>query len=165
VTDEKGHFRIDSLPPGRYLLGVNLTGSAPSRMPTTYFPGTFEQAEAMPIDVKLGGSVSDLRFILPDFGKERQIEVCVVDATGKGVASVRVLSVIDEINNKRATLGETLVTAGTGCVTAAGYAKVEYTIRGSTRSYTGEPSLNSDPVVIEPGDAPAHVRLVLKQAK
>ncbi|MGE0126898.1 MAG: SdrD B-like domain-containing protein [Blastocatellales bacterium] len=55
-ADEHGVFRLAHLPPGRYLLGFNLTDSArkPALHPPTFYPNASDQAKATVIEIKLG---------------------------------------------------------------------------------------------------------------
>ncbi|HEY3740724.1 MAG TPA: carboxypeptidase-like regulatory domain-containing protein [Bryobacteraceae bacterium] len=161
-TGADGKFTFTSVSPGTFWLGANLTWYGSMDVPPTYFPGKLTQTDAVPVVVKLGESVSGLRFTKPDFGSDRTVRVCVVDEAGAPVPAVRILNPHDTEGPRRASLGETLMTDETGCATATGYTKVQYSIRASKRSYTGDPSRSSDYVVIEPGDQPAEVRLMLK---
>jgi len=85
-----GTFRFESVSPGRYLLGSNIIGLKTSRVPPTFYPGQPERNGAVPIDVEPGAEVDGLAFVLPDFGNLRDIQVCVVDETGKPVAGAGV---------------------------------------------------------------------------
>jgi hypothetical protein len=55
-TDAAGRFEFDTLPPGTYVFGVNLTRDAAGRNPglPTFFPGTALAQEAIIIELKAG---------------------------------------------------------------------------------------------------------------
>lgn len=161
-TGADGRFVFTSVSPGSFWLGANLTWYGSMDVPPTYYPGQLTQAAAVPVEVKLGESVSGLQFTKPDFGADRTVHVCVVDETGSPVPDARILNPHDTEGPRRASLGETLMTDETGCAIATGYTKVQYSIRASKRSYTGDPSRASEFVVIEPGDKPAEVRLIIR---
>jgi len=159
--DAEGRFHFKSVAPGTYILGVNLMGLQPSVTPS-YYPNVPDRQHATPIKVSPGEHVRDLQLNLLDPPAARTIEVCAVDEKGKPVASARILNF-----RQRDVLFPALdvdrMTDETGCMIATGFARTQYAIYGSKRFYTGDPSLESHHFVIEPGDTPAHVRLVLKQ--
>jgi hypothetical protein len=59
-TDEHGVFELANLPPGRYLLGFNLSDSADelALYPPTFYPNALDRANAKVIEVKLGEELS-----------------------------------------------------------------------------------------------------------
>lgn len=63
----EGRFEIGQVPPGEYVLGINLTGSPKVEFPypPTYFPGVTQRSEATVIKLGLGEKVSDLLLRLP----------------------------------------------------------------------------------------------------
>ncbi len=67
-TDDKGHFRVFGLTPGSYYVtalgGAFVEGGGPAGFAPTYFPGTSEIGEAMPIDVKIGETTPEVAFQL-----------------------------------------------------------------------------------------------------
>ncbi len=56
VTDEQGRFRVHSLPPGQYLIGVNVpaTQTAGRTYLPTYYPGTPMPRLAAPVSLRTG---------------------------------------------------------------------------------------------------------------
>jgi hypothetical protein len=119
---------------------------------------------AIPIDVKLGDRVDNLVFVLPDFGHLREIQVCVIDESGKPLPSVGIGP--DWLKGKEeiASLGEKLMTDETGCVKARGYTRVAYSLQAMLLP----PGANirqariSDSVVIDPGEESIRRTLVLR---
>lgn len=87
-TDDEGDFRIIGLPPGRYLLGVNITDSftfgrlVPS-YPMTFYPGVPERSQAQ--EISLGASAKVEGLILSIDGPEetRSISGTVFDADSR----------------------------------------------------------------------------------
>jgi hypothetical protein len=128
-TDEDGQFLFESVSPGRYLLGSNVIGLHTSQVPPTYYPGQRNMGAAIPIDVKLGERVDNLVFVLPDFGHLRDIQVCVIDETGKPLPSVGIGPDWLRGEDEFASLGEKLMTDETGCVKARGYTRVAYSLQ------------------------------------
>jgi len=165
-TDKNGAFVFDAVLPGRYHLGVNLDGHSPSLIPKTYYPGQQSINNAIPIEVKPGESIADLFFTPPDFGRKRQIEICVVDEAGAPVANTKIESSFTDRRVEIGVLGRELFTGTFGCVIAQGYSAVPYGIAASTVELPIQrrPFQVSEPVLIGPGDKPVRQVLVLKKA-
>lgn len=163
-TDEDGQFSFESVSPGRYLLGSNVIGLHTSPLPPTFYPGQRNMSAAIPIDVSLGDRVGDLVFVLPDFGRLREIQVCVIDESGKPVPSVRIGPDWSKAKEDDASLGEELITDETGCVKARGYMRVAYSLQAMLLP----PGANirqawiSDSVVVDPGEESVRRILVLR---
>jgi hypothetical protein len=69
-TDAEGHYTFDSLPPGRYILAVNLKGvydrdNPTNAYPRTFYPGVLEMSKTEFIDVGTGEAVRDRNWQLP----------------------------------------------------------------------------------------------------
>jgi len=66
-ANEKGLYELEEIPPGRYLLGINIS-SSPSNdqpYPPTFYPGVEERARATVIEIGLGQKLTDLDIHLP----------------------------------------------------------------------------------------------------
>lgn len=91
-TNDEGRFEIERMPPGRYLLGVNLENSpnAEHPYPRTYYPGVAGRAEASVIEIGLGQKQSVRELRLPPRIIERTVQGVVVwpDGTPAGGADV-----------------------------------------------------------------------------
>src|SRR5262249_15907835 len=72
-TGEDGWFEADGVPPGEYVLYLEMQGDHYSKHRNFYYPGTFKREEAEVIKVELGGRVEDLEFLLPEEYKVRTI--------------------------------------------------------------------------------------------
>lgn len=83
-TDDQGDFRILGLPPGRYLVGVNINHSfsfgrlVPS-YPTTFYPGVHERSQAQEISLAPSAVVEDLILSLDAPEETRNISGKVLD--------------------------------------------------------------------------------------
>jgi hypothetical protein len=163
TTDGEGRFQFESVSPGRYLLGSNIIGLHDAAIPPTYYPGQRTRSGAYPIEVKPGESVSNLRFLLPDFGVRREITVCVLDENGKPVPSASVGSSFNVEGDDFAGLGVKLSTDETGCVSVSGYSGVRYAIQSFFHP-EGAAILQiraSETYIIDPGNEPVHAVLIL----
>ena len=89
-TDKKGLFKIE-VPPGRYLVGINVTfPPAPGfPYPKTFFPGTTDQSSAKEISVSDRQKV-DCSIHLPKRLVERRILVRVIWPDGRPVPDANV---------------------------------------------------------------------------
>ena len=90
-TGEDGSFEVFGVPPGEYILYLELQGSDYKKNKLFYFPGTIEREEAEGIKVGLGGKVEGLEFFLPKEFKIRTIEGQVLWEDGKPAVNVKVM--------------------------------------------------------------------------
>ena len=162
TTNADGSFSFQSVSPGRYLLGSNIIGLNSSTVPPTYYPGQRNRNGAYPIEVKLGETVSNLRFALPDFGGQREIQVCVVDEDGTPIPSAIIAPDYGTKGPDFAQLTK-LSTSETGCASANGYTGVAYSIHAVLRPEGADiwHIRMSDFFVVDPGEEPVHAVLVL----
>lgn len=84
-TDQEGHYELKSVPPGRFLLGLNLSSAPDERAPypRTYYPGVGSAAQATVITVGEGARLPsyDLQ-LLPRYA-DRTVEVVVTWPDGR----------------------------------------------------------------------------------
>jgi hypothetical protein len=76
-TNERGEFAFSSVPPGSYLLGINIS-SQPTRgdaFSPTYFPGTTDRSLAMPVTVGNGTEHSEIDWVVSARLREGTIAV------------------------------------------------------------------------------------------
>jgi len=163
-TDAEGRFSLESVSPGRYLLGSNIIGLNTSSVPSTYYPRQRSRTAAIPVEVRLGDTVDNLLFTLPDFGELRAIQICVVDENGRPVTSAKIASdTFHDARDDSASLGEELTTNETGCVKVQGFTRAAYVVDATIRPPGGDiwQTRTSDSLVIEPGEESVHKILVL----
>lgn len=98
-ADDEGEFELKQIPPGRYLLGVNLTSSAEneSPFPATFYPGTTDQSKATVIEIGLGEKLSGIDIHLPPSLAEYVVRGFVTWADGSLAAGVDVY--LEDINS------------------------------------------------------------------
>jgi hypothetical protein len=92
-TDKAGRYEITLVPPGRYLLGVRIVGSAGSTyvpFPQTYYPGVSEESRATIISLTEGQRFEANEFILPARFVERELKGIVLDSNGRAVPGATV---------------------------------------------------------------------------
>jgi hypothetical protein len=90
-TGEDGSFLVSGVPPGEYVLYLELAGKSYKDNKRFYYPGAYEVAGAASIKVELGGKVEGLRFFLPEEFKVRTIQGQVIWEDGKPAANVEVM--------------------------------------------------------------------------
>jgi hypothetical protein len=90
-TGENGSFLVSGVPPGEYVLYLELQGKSYKDNKRFYYPGAYEAVAATSIKVELGGKVEGLKFFLPEEFKVRTIQGQVVWEDGKPAANVEVM--------------------------------------------------------------------------
>jgi hypothetical protein len=90
-TGESGAFHVDGVPPGEYVLYVELQNKDYNKNRNLYYPGTLNRDEATVITVGLGAKVEGLQFVLPDAYKVRSIGGRVLWKDGTPAAGVEVM--------------------------------------------------------------------------
>lgn len=79
-TNSNGQFRMDELPSGDFLLGVNLDQRPPTRetpYPPVYFPGTRVRNAAVLLHLAPAGKLFDLKLRLPEPFRKRRVTLLV----------------------------------------------------------------------------------------
>ena len=84
-------FDAEGVPPGEYVLYLEMEGSDSTNAKEYYYPGTFKREDAAVIKVELGEAVEGLEFRLPDDVEVRTVEGQVNWADGKPAAGVEVM--------------------------------------------------------------------------
>ncbi len=90
-TDPSGKFEFNNIPPGDYLLGVNING-IDSKLPysTRFYPGVAEQAKAAVVKVSAAKTIDGLNFQIGERKTTRRIQVVVEWPDGRPVINASV---------------------------------------------------------------------------
>lgn len=94
-TGEDGRYELKGLPPGRYLLAVNLNrypdpNDPTNAYPRTYYPGAAQRSQPEAVSLGAGERVKDRDITLPARRGESVISGVVVWDDGRPVANARV---------------------------------------------------------------------------
>ena len=86
-TDEGGSYKIDSIPPGDYYVGVGLVGANSNLCPypRVFMPDLRDAKEATVISLNEGQKIDDQNISLPSFTPDLEFEVEVVWPNGSPV--------------------------------------------------------------------------------
>jgi hypothetical protein len=153
---EAGEMEWAQLPPGRYLVGVNLT-SAPTPeqpYPRTFYPGVSDPAAAMVIQVGLGERVELEPFTFPAPARVIAFRGTVVRPDSRVVPGLRVLLLTSEGRSVTST-----ETDREGRFSFQGVEGVRYRVR----TVTAELTVESEPFELTPATAP--ILVVLRPPK
>jgi hypothetical protein len=91
-SDARGAYEFPAVPPGRYLLGVNIAGRplANAPFPPTYYPGRSDRKDAVVIEVASGTRAAGYDVTLPHRIVNRTLRGQVVWPDGKPVGGATV---------------------------------------------------------------------------
>lgn len=93
LTNEGGHFTIENIPPGNYVLSVNYTGSPDEEdaFPTTFYPTASEISQAQIFHIEFGSEdIKNLIFKLPPRLETQEIKGTVVWSDGNPAFDVHI---------------------------------------------------------------------------
>ena len=90
-TGDDGAFEVGGVPPGEYVLSIEMLHAGDSKRKPYYYPGTFLREKASVIRVGVGESVEGLQFPLPPGSIVRTIEGEVTWKDGTPAAEVDVI--------------------------------------------------------------------------
>lgn len=130
ITESDGRFEFKNLPPGRYILGVNIGDPPEEEMPyqTTYYPSTSEQSKAQVIILGEGQRLANIKFQLPPPLKRRAITGVVIRDDGKPVVQGEV-SLTEVASDRPAGMNAKVDARGRFSIEA--YEGVRYKVRAS----------------------------------
>lgn len=158
-ADEQGHYSFSGLPPGKYLLAVNLSrypdlNDPTNAYPRTYYPGVLEIAKAEVITVGPGENVSDRQLLLPVRRAASTLTGKVVWADGTSVAKAGIS--FREVTYHDAKSNYGIDADDQGYFTINGYVGQTFVIEvRSNRPHS------SDPRHLEPRERVEPVRVLL----
>ncbi len=101
-TDRTGEFFFTKVPPGEYIIGVNVNGLS-SIVPYAprFYPGVDQKEKAVPVHVEGAGLVKDLDFRIGNPLPTRSIEVKLIWPDGRPVSNGSVTCMSPRSNDQR----------------------------------------------------------------
>ena len=157
-TDGAGRYSFDSLPPGKYVIGVNLFEAPPKHTPypLMYYPKTQDVAKASVVEFREGEQLTIDLHLLPRL-KERVISGIVLGEGGP--ASNVHVNLSDVRHPNRPIFGLEADTNALGQFTIKCFGGQEYLISGY--KYDGGSEWRIEPVKAPPAEASGSVTLTL----
>ena len=151
MDDAEGRFEIGQIPPGEYVLGVNLTAAPTSESPypPTFYPGVTERAEASVIKLGLGEKAPDLLLRLPPPLGERGVSGVVVWPDGTPAAGAEVYLTASHRPGYNAT-GWGNQTDAEGRFTLRGFDGLTYFVQANAPRHPSKPYHESGMTHAEP---------------
>lgn len=100
---ENGNFSFDGVPPGQYVLFLELKHKDYDKHQKYYYPGTYDRKNAKVFDVRFGEKVEKIDFTLPYDFRVRTVEGQVVRNDGKPAGDVEVMLLCPQAQAQMAT--------------------------------------------------------------
>lgn len=142
-ADKEGHFSFSALPPGQYLLAVNLNrfpepNDPTNAYPRTYYPGVTDISEAEIITLAAGENLREVNMQLPSRRSPGVISGKVVWDDGTPVANAGIS--FREVTYHDPQLNYGIQADDQGYFTINGYIGQQFVIEArSNRPYDGDP--------------------------
>lgn len=161
-SNHEGRYEMKLVPPGRYLLGVRVTGSGGSTYvpyPQTYYPGVREQSSATVISLTEGQHFRAHDLILPPRFVDKQLNGIVLDASGQPVQGATVW--LKEIQYKNSDMPYRRETDDQGRFSFPAYEGIKYRLNAYLDGKNGV-RRQSEPLELVVSPSPETVKLVLR---
>ncbi|HKP87057.1 MAG TPA: carboxypeptidase-like regulatory domain-containing protein [Blastocatellia bacterium] len=158
-TDEAGHYVFNLIPPGRYLLGVNLMYPPHPEQPyrRTYYPGAVDEAQASVIVMGKGSKLNGYDLRLPPRLTERAIEGVVVLPSGRSGARV---SVSIEAEDYPWWVRNSVEADDRGRFSIKALEGVRYIVHADLLA-DGQPGMHAEPARVLVGEKTEPIKLVI----
>ena len=143
ITDKDGRFLLEGIPPGNYVLGVNITAAPVEGSPyrPTWYPDAATRPAAAIIEVGLGQKLTDRDLIIPRRLAERTIEGTVIWPDGRPAAIAHVHLASSALMHSGRGTGalNSVPTDKRGRFKIAGYEDIAYYVVASSAPKPVEP--------------------------
>jgi uncharacterized surface anchored protein len=171
--NKDGRFEFgwsDTVEPGEYLLGVNISDSPDEDTPyaPTYYPGVEDRAQATVLTVGLGTVIDDIVFQLPPKLRKHTVRGVIVWPDGRPITNAEVY-LQDETRPDRSINGFHKTDAQ-GRFTLSGYVGFNYEIIAYAEKYPNAPKgkkqeMEAEPYKIKLTNDVAGIKIVLTKEK
>ncbi len=161
-----GAFSVKGVPPGEYVLYLELQHKDYNLILKYYYPGTYKPEEATVIQVGLDGKVEGLNFVLPEEFQVKTVEGQAFWKDGKPAADVKVSLLCPQSNNPNGYRIE-LMPSGTqtdkdGKFKLTGFSSENY--RLEVRGFKGGKELHSPTKKIILAENLSDLKLILSES-
>ena len=148
--ENQGRFEFGQVPPGEYLLGLNVTFSPDAEEPyaPTYYPGVSDRALATVIKVGLGQKLKDYVLRLPPRLTERTVQGFVVWPDGTPARDAEVY--LADREHPGWIANGTTKTDAQGSFTLTGYDGITYWVLASADKFPAADYKDRQPMHAEP---------------
>jgi hypothetical protein len=174
ITDEDGRYAFTGVPPGDYVLAVNLTRfpkheDLTNAFPRTYYPGVAQASEAQVISLGAGESVSGYDLRLPPRRAASFAEVTVVWDDGQPVANAFIT--FRDVTYHDSGGGNGAEADAQGRFTIKGFAGQLFLVEAGTKqAYAGvvnreRPAERTGPLKIVLANQPESLKVVIKRIR
>jgi hypothetical protein len=163
-TDSEGRYELKLVPPGRYLLGVRIFGSAGSTYvpyPRTYYPGVPDESRATIITIAEGQVINDVDWQLPPALSEKKLEGVVIWPDGQPVKGATVW--LKEIEYADKDMPYRVITGEQGDFSFKVYAGMKYSLLAIYDSETKGKQKRSPLLEIRVAENPEVVKLIISR--
>lgn len=161
-TDEDGRFIFRSIPSGTYYLGIRLdrSGSTDLPYPRTFYPGTLDIKNAVPITINEGQVIENYDFAIPKKLTTRKITGAVFLPDGKLAAKANVC--IEEVEYSESSMcGDGITTDDNGHFTFDALSGLRYLLRGHINTKNGQ--RHAEPIEVSANGNVSDIKLVITE--
>lgn len=168
VTDAAGRYAFAGVPPGRYLIAVNLTrfpeyGAPTNAFPRTYYPSAPRAADAEVVTLGAGQELRDRDLRLLPRLAERSVEISVVWDDGRPVAGASVS--FTDVTYHDPGGGSGANADADGRFTLKGYEGQTFVLQAHAETQRGEWAQHSAPLTVKLSEQQGPLRLVIKKTR
>jgi hypothetical protein len=160
-TEEDGSYVLEGLPPGRYLIGVNIDSTPGKSLPfsPTYYPEGSHKSSATAVVISGDEELEGYDLRLPPPLPERNLKVSVLLPDGRPAKGARVALEDTEFYGTRPEYP--LEVNGEGVATLTGFAGRRYWLHATLGSYGDENAMHAEPIEVDMATAGQTIKLTL----
>jgi hypothetical protein len=138
-TDKEGRYQFQEIPPGRFILGINLREEPRGEFPypRTYYPGTAARSGSIPLVLDDGQELTGIDLPLPPSLSVRTIEGIFVWSDGSPVTRGHVYLKATKATKVHGRIYASATVDGQGRFSLRGFDGVRCWLHGSTYSTAG----------------------------
>jgi protocatechuate 3,4-dioxygenase beta subunit len=161
LTDSLGRYELRTVPPGRYVIGMNTQRSADGRrLPRLFHPGLEQLGSATRVVLSGGQRTTVADFVLPASVMPVRVTGVVLDPNG--VPAAGALVYLKGPSEKDYIVGEPVLTDDTGTFTLAAFDGLEYRLFAERRTNDSRRLESSEQSLLTASSSLAPFKLILR---